>query len=116
MTEPAPKRRSILRDAVEAVLVVAGFELLLVGVLYLAGGHSTVTTFLAWPNGSVWSNELATASLLAGAIFALFRKFEQHHQERLALAEQHHVERLAQAGELHAAMLEHVTIAIRAHR
>jgi hypothetical protein len=119
VTAEQSKRRSILRDAVEAVLVVAIFEAVLVGVLYAAGGLTTLTTFLAWPNGSLWSNEIATATLLAGTLFALFRKLEQHHAERLAQAKKHHDENMISQAidakqshqhrdRLHAEMLEQV--------
>lgn len=80
MVALSKNRVPLWRTGLEALLCVVVIEGALVGVMYLAGGTSTLSTFLSWPTGSIWSNELATASLLFGGAFGILRKMEQHHQ------------------------------------
>jgi uncharacterized membrane protein len=87
--KPLPSMLHTLLEVVIAVLIVEG---VVIGAMWLAGGRKTLTTFLSWPDGSLWSNEIATATLLVGAGFGILRKLEAHHRQKMEQAQDHHDE------------------------
>lgn len=109
MTEP--KRPTFVRDLIEGVLVAFGLIVVIVALTWATGGRAAVSDYFSYPQGGVWSNEIATAILAVPVARAFIRKLERHHREQKALAVKHHAERMAQAAVHHEALKAHITAA-----
>lgn len=99
-----------------AALALAGvYVALVVGFLYLVSGPGAIRTFFHWPDGSIWSNLLASAVLAAGYIWhqavahqELIEQGRRHHDEQLKLAHDHHAANLL----LHTELRGHINTVV----
>jgi hypothetical protein len=108
---PVTKRQ--WRDARDFAIVTIALVLVVLAVIFAAGGHRAIDAYFAWPSGGVWSNLVAGALVAPGSVFVLVRRAEARHAEHLKLVRAQHDAQLAQADEHHAEALLHMTTQVR---